>query len=238
VPDASLPVAVLIPALDEELALPGTLGVIPRSGPGWRLREVVVVDNGSRDATAAAARRAGAEVVAEPRRGYGAACLAGMARLRSDPPALIAFLDADGSDDPSQLPALLEPLVAGVADLVIGSRVLGDREPGSLAPVQRFGNALATALMRVAFGARFTDLGPFRALRWDALERLAMRDRDYGWTVEMQARAARARLRTVEVPVRYRRRRAGRSKVTGTLRGSIGAGGKILFTIARVRLGG
>jgi hypothetical protein len=150
---------------------------------------------------------------------------------------VVAFLDADQSDDPADLPALLAPIVAGEADLVVGSRVLGQREPGSLTPVQAFGNALAARLLRWWFGLRATDLGPFRAIRWPALESLGMRDRDYGWTVEMQARGARAGLRVVEVPVRYRRR-IGRSKISGTLRGVIGAGWKILFTIARVRLGG
>uniref|UniRef100_A0A832MN74 Glycosyltransferase family 2 protein n=1 Tax=Eiseniibacteriota bacterium TaxID=2212470 RepID=A0A832MN74_UNCEI len=235
---AALEVAVVIPALDEEGPLPGVLAAIPRAGEGWRVSRVVVVDNGSRDRTAEAARAAGAEVVAEPRRGYGAACLAGLARLAARPPDVVAFLDADHSDDPAELPALLAPLVAGRADLVIGSRVLGRSEPGALTPVQSFGNRFAAVLMRVLFGARFTDLGPFRAVRWSALARLGMRDRDYGWTVEMQTRALRARLRCAEVPVRSRRRRLGASKVSGTLRGAAGAGWKILFTIARVRLGG
>jgi len=223
----------VIPALDEERAIGRVLAELPRE----HVREVVVVDNGSTDRTAEVARAAGATVVHEPRRGYGAACLAGLARLRDRPPEIVAFLDADGSDDPAQLPELLEPILAGRADLVIGSRALGERERGALTPVQAAGNRLAVLLLRWLFGARFTDLGPFRAVRWGALEALRMRDHDYGWTVEMQARAARARLRTAEVPVRYRRR-VGRSKISGTLRGAAGAGWKILFTIARVRLGG
>ncbi|HEY3217223.1 MAG TPA: glycosyltransferase family 2 protein [Candidatus Eisenbacteria bacterium] len=227
-------VAVVIPARDEEASLPRLLAQLPRQG----IREIVVVDNGSRDRTAEVARSAGATVVHESRRGYGAACLAGIAHLRSRPPDIVAFLDADGSDDPDDLPRLIAPLRESGADLVVGSRTLGSSEPGSLGPVQRFGNRLAAALMRGLFGVRFTDLGPFRAVRWEALEWLRMRDRDYGWTVEMQARAARAGCVCVEVPVRYRRRRAGRSKVAGTLRGTLGAGWKILFTIARVRLGG
>ena len=230
-------VAIVIPALDEEAAIAGVIGAIPRAGPGWRVAAIVVADNGSRDGTAAAARAAGAIVVPEPRRGYGAACLAGLAHLRAAPPDIVAFLDADGSDDPAELPVLLAPVIEARADLAVGSRVRG-AEPGALTPVQVFGNALATLLLRALFGARWTDLGPFRAIRWAALERLGMRDRDYGWTVEMQARAARAGLRGVEVPVRYRRRRAGRSKVAGTLRGALGAGAKILVTIGRVRLGG
>jgi glycosyltransferase involved in cell wall biosynthesis len=199
---------------------------------------VVLVDNGSRDRTAEVARRAGAIVVSEPRRGYGAACLAGLAFLRAGPPEVVAFLDADLSEDPAQLAELLAPIAEGRADLVIGSRVLGEREAGSLTPVQAFGNRLATLMLRALFGARYTDLGPFRAIRWEALERLRMRDRGYGWTVEMQARAARAGLRCAEVPVRHRVRAAGRSKVAGTLAGVLGAGIKIPLTILRVRLGG
>jgi hypothetical protein len=232
----TLDVAVLIPALDEERALPGVLAGIPAAGEGWRLRSVVVVDNGSTDGTARVAGEGGAVVVAERRRGYGAACLAGLAHLRERPPDVVAFLDADRSDEPGELGALLAPIVTGRADLVIGSRALGEREPGSLTPVQAFGNRLAAALLRALFGLRATDLGPFRAIRWPALESLAMRDRDFGWTVEMQARAARAGMRVLEVPVRYRRR-VGRSKISGTVRGAIGAGWKILFTLARVRLG-
>jgi glycosyltransferase involved in cell wall biosynthesis len=231
-------VAVLIPALDEEQSLPAVLAALPRTGGGWRLSEIVVADNGSRDRTSEVARAWGATVVREPRRGYGAACLAGLAALRGRPPAVVAFLDADGSDDSAEIGAVLAPIVAGAADLSVGSRVLGRAERGSLGEIQRFGNALATVLLRLGFGVRYTDLGPFRAIRWDSLERLGMRDRDFGWTVEMQARAARARLRGVEVPVRYRRRRSGRSKVAGTISGSIAAGGKILLTLARVRLGG
>ena len=232
-------VDVVIPALNEAQALPAVLrGLRGAPTPGFTLRDIVVADNGSTDTTAAVARGAGAQVVREPRRGYGAACLAALDHLRSRPPEVVVFIDADGSDDPSQLADLVTPLLEARADLVIGSRALGEREAGALTPVQAFGNSVATDLMRVFYGARFTDLGPFRAIRWPALERLRMRDRDFGWTVEMQTRALRAHLSCVEVPVRYRRRRAGRSKVAGTLGGMIGAGWKILFTIARVRLGG
>ena len=234
-------VAVIIPALDEEEPLGAVLAALPRAGgpdgPGFRVREVVVADNGSRDRTAAVARAAGATVVTEPRRGYGSACLAGLAHLRRDPHDIVAFLDADHSDDPGQLAEILAPILADGAELVIGSRTLGVREPGSLTLVQRFGNRLAATLLRLLFGQRATDLGPFRAIRWRTLESLGMRDRDFGWTVEMQARAARAGLRVVEVPVRYRRR-IGRSKISGTVRGMMGAGWKILFTLGRVRLGG
>jgi glycosyltransferase involved in cell wall biosynthesis len=170
-------------------------------------------------------------VVREERRGYGSACLRALAALRADPPDAVLFLDADGSDDPSEAPALIAPLAEGRADLVIGSRILGRREPGALTPQARFGNWLATRLIRFFYGARWTDLGPFRAVRWDALERLGMRDPDFGWTVEMQVKAAREGLRGVEVPVRYRRR-IGRSKISGTLSGAVRAGVKILGTIA------
>lgn len=218
-----------MPALDEERALPGVLGSLP-----WPLiDEVVVVDNGSRDRTAEVAAAGGARVVPEPERGYGAACLAGISAL--DDPAsddIVVFMDADGADDPLDLPAVLEPIAAGRADLVIGSRVLGEREAGALTPHARWGNWLATMLIRLLTGRRFTDLGPFRAVRYGTLVRLGMRDRDYGWTVEMQLKAARLGIAAVEVPVRYRRR-VGRSKISGTVRGSIAAGTKILWTVAR-----
>jgi len=236
-----LRVAVLIPALDEEAGLAQVLRELPRSGrvaavpsAAFEVRDVVVVDNGSRDRTPEVARAGGATVVLEPRRGYGAACLAGLAHLRRDPPDVVVFLDADASDDPREIEGLLAPILGG-ADLVVGSRVLGRLEPGAMTPVQVFGNRLATRLLEWSFGVHFTDLGPFRAILWPALEALGMRDRDYGWTVEMQALAARARIACVEVPVRYRRRRVGRSKVSGTLRGVWGAGTKILLTILRVR---
>ncbi|MGE5180143.1 MAG: glycosyltransferase family 2 protein [Bacteroidota bacterium] len=217
----------VIPALDEAESIGAVLDSLPRAF----LRRLVVCDNGSRDGTADVARAHGALVVPEPRRGYGSACLRALAALREDPPDAVLFLDADGSDDPADLPSLLRPIAEGRADLVIGSRALGEREPGALTPQARFGNALATALIRAFYGARWTDLGPFRAVRWEALERLGMRDPDFGWTVEMQVKAARAGLRGVEVPVRYRRR-IGRSKIAGTLSGAVGAGVKILGTIA------
>ncbi len=230
-------VDVVIPARDEAAALPLVLADLPRSAEQWCVRRIIVVDNGSRDDTAGVARAAGAEVVREPLAGYGRACLAGLATLRAAPPALVVFLDGDHSDDARELPRLLAPLLAGVADLVVGARAPHLREPGAFTPAQAFGNALASALLRLCWGASATDLGPFRAIRWAALERLGMRDRTYGWTVDMQARAFAAGMRVVEVPVSYRCRRLGRSKVSGTVRGVFGAGWKILGTLARVRLG-
>jgi len=223
-------VAILIPALDEEESLPRVLDEIPRELG----LSVVVVDNGSRDRTAELARARGAHVVSEPRRGYGQACLAGLDLCRKlGPPRIVCFMDADGADDPAEIPRLTAPIDRGEAELVIGSRVLGKREEGALLPHARFGNALATFLLRVLYSARFSDLGPFRAISWPALERIAMRDRDFGWTVEMQVKALRRGLRVVEVPVDYRRRRAGQSKVSSTVRGTIGAGCKIVWTILR-----
>lgn len=218
-------IAVVIPALDEEEAIGKVLHDIPDG-----ISQVVVVDNGSRDRTAEVARRLGAEVVAEPRRGYGQACLTGITLL--DRPDIVVFLDGDYSDYPEEMSELVAPLLAGEADMVIGSRTLGQREKGALLPQARFGNWLSTLLIRLLFGVSFTDLGPFRALRFDALERLAMEDRDFGWTVEMQVKAARLSMRVVEVPVRYRRR-IGTSKITGTLSGTMRAGHKILWTIFR-----
>ena len=231
-----LVIDVIVPARDEEQALPLVLAGLPREGPGCRVRHLVVVDNGSRDRTALVARLAGAEVVSEPVAGYGRACLAGLAYLRRDPPDVVAFVDGDHSDDPSDLATVLAPLAEGRCALVIGSRVLGTREPGSFTPVQAFGNRLAPALLRALWGVGATDLGPFRAIQWPVLEGLGMRDRDFGWTVEMQARAARAWVPTLEVPVSYRRRRHGRSKIAGTLSGTVRAGFKILWTVGRVAL--
>lgn len=219
---------VVIPALDEEEALPHVLAAIPEGA----VRRVVVADNGSRDRTAEVARAAGAEVVREPRRGYGAACLKALAHLRRDPPDVVVFLDGDHSDHPEELPRLLAPIARGEADLVVGSRALGRAERGALTPQQRVGNAIACVALRLVYGARYTDLGPFRAIRWEALERLGMVDLDYGWTVEMQIKAARRRIAHAEVPVSYRRR-IGVSKVSGTLRGTLGASRKILWVLAR-----
>ena len=170
-------------------------------------------------------------LVREPRRGYGSACLAGLAALEASPPDVVVFLDGDYSDHPEEMPRLLEA-IAGGADLVIGSRALGTREPGALLPQARFGNLLACFLIRLLFGHRYTDLGPFRAIRWEACRRLRMRDRDFGWTCEMQVKALREGLRVAEVPVSYRRR-VGVSKITGTVSGTLRAGWKILWTIAR-----
>jgi len=224
----ALSIDVVIPALDEEEALPHVL----REVPCPPVRRVVVADNGSTDRTAEVARSMGATVVTEPERGYGAACLGALSVLADDPPDVVVFLDGDRSDNPSELPRLVEPIARGDAELVVGSRVLGRRERGALTPQQRTGNAIACSVLRWVYGAPYTDLGPFRAITWPALSRLGMRDRSYGWTVEMQIRAARRGLRHVEVPVSYRRR-IGRSKVSGTVRGTIGASGKILWMLAR-----
>ena len=219
-------ISVVIPALNEADALPNVLRDLP-----WdRLEQVIVVDNGSTDATAEVARAGGADVVHEPRRGYGQACLTGIAALRRTD--VVVFVDADYSDHPDQLDEVVAPILAGKADMVIGSRSLGEAEAGALTPQQRWGNALAVALIRWLYRVRYTDLGPFRAIRADALRTLRMRDTSYGWTVEMQVKAARQRLRTTEVPVRYRRR-IGVSKISGTIRGTILAGWFILTTIAR-----
>jgi len=225
-------VTVVIPALNEEQSLPLVLRDLPAVG------EVIVVDNGSDDATSAVATSLGATVLCEAQRGYGAACLAGLTAVErrvaagASPPAVIAFVDADYSDHPDLLPEIVAPILDGLADFVLGSRLMGQREPGAMPPQSVYGNKFACLLMRWLFGARYSDLGPFRAISWSALQQLKMRDRDFGWTVEMQIKASRHRLRILEIPVPYRRR-VGVSKISGTVWGTIRAGSKILFLIAK-----
>lgn len=215
--------AVIIPALDEEQSIGLVLAEIPKVAS-----RVVVVDNGSRDRTAEIARAAGAEVVSEPRRGYGQACLTGISAVEGA--EVLAFLDADHSDYPAQLSEILAPILAGEADMVVGSRNLGRRAPGAHPWHAVLGTKLCVWLMNRLVGTRATDLGPFRAITRQGLERLEMRDRDFGWTVEMQMKAGIHGLRVVEVPVDYRPR-VGQSKVSGTLWGSVRAGVKILWVI-------
>lgn len=223
-------IGVIIPALNEE----GAIGKVIEAVPDW-VDYIVVADNGSRDQTSEVARNSGARVVREDERGYGAACLAGLQALPSSD--IIVFLDGDYSDYPEDMEELVAPILMGGADMVIGSRVLGGAERGSLTPQQVFGNWLATRLIRLLWGARFSDLGPFRAIRDDALRMLEMEDRNFGWTVEMQVKAAKAGLKFAEVPVRYRQR-IGVSKVSGTLSGTIKAGTKILSVIGWHALSG
>ena len=222
-------VDVVIPACNEE----ESIGLVLADIPADLARRVVVADNNSRDATAARARDAGAEVVPAPVQGYGSACLVGLDHLRrTGPPDIVVFLDADYSDHPDEMPRLVAPIARGEADLVIGSRVLGEAEPGALLPQARWGNRFACLLVHRLYGHRYTDLGPFRAVSWSALESLGMRDPDFGWTAEMQVKALRHGLRVVETPVSYRRR-TGVSKITGTVSGTVRAGWKIVTTIVR-----
>jgi glycosyltransferase involved in cell wall biosynthesis len=225
-----LHVDVIIPALNEAQSVAAVVQAIPRPP----VRNVYVVDNGSIDETAANARSAGATVIRESRRGYGSACLAGLKALPLDS-EVVVFLDADGSDDLGDLQSLLQPIYAGIADLVVGSRTQGEPEPGALSFQQRTGNWIATKWLRERYGLAATDLGPFRAIRSSCLSQLGMSDLDYGWTVEMQIKAALKGLRYAEVPVRYRNR-VGRSKISGTIRGALGAGLKITFLLARYEL--
>ena len=223
----------IIPALNEARALRHVLEEIPRGVFG----EIIVVDNGSTDETAQVARRAGARVVVEQRRGYGSACLAGISAL---PPQadVVVFMDADGSDLPADADALIAPIAQDQADLVIGSRELGDAECGSLSVHQRLGNRLAMWLVSLLYGHKYTDLGPFRAIRRSELDRLSMRDTNFGWTIEMQVKAIQRGLRITEAPVAYRKRQAGQSKISGSVFGSAAAGAKILWTVAKYAIPG
>lgn len=228
-------VTVIIPALNEELSLPLVLGDLPDVG------EVIVVDNGSTDRTPQIAAECGATVCSEPQRGYGAACLRGLETVRhstesgQQAPQAIVFVDADFSDHPNLLPLLVTPILKDEADFVLGSRLLGERELGAMPPQSVYGNRLACFLMRTFFGSRYTDLGPFRAINYQALLDLKMIDDNFGWTVEMQIKATRAHLRTREIPVPYRRR-IGNSKISGTLSGTVKAGSKILYLIGKYGL--
>lgn len=221
--------AIVIPALDEEGSLPAVLDAIPASLEA----RVVVVDNGSSDRTAEVARRGGAEVLHESRRGYGAACLAGIRHLdRTEPrPDVLIILDADHADDSSVLPDFVDRIARGEADFVVSTRTRGGAEPGSLTPVQVWGNRLQTAAINARFGTRLTDMGPMRAIRFEPLLNLGMRDPTWGWNVEMACKAARAGLKIVERPVQYRNRFAGDSKISGNWKGVAKAGSRILWAL-------
>ncbi|WP_296619396.1 glycosyltransferase family 2 protein [Marivirga sp.] len=221
-------IVVIIPAFNEENAVGKVVKAIPKE---W-VEEIVVVNNNSTDQTRQAAEQEGALVLDQPIKGYGNACLKGMEYVKSKTkkPDIIVFLDADYSDYPEQLPDLVKPILEDRMDMVIGSRALGEREGGSMTFPQVFGNRLATRLIWLFYGYRFTDLGPFRAIRWDKLMEINMKDKTFGWTVEMQVKAAKMKMKCTEVPMAYRNR-IGKSKVSGTVYGTVMAGYKILYTI-------
>src|SRR6266566_9902914 len=225
---------VIIPALNEEEPIADVVRAVAATKiPS----EIIVVDNGSTDQTAKRAHNAGAKVVAEPRRGYGRACAAGV-RAVSPECDIVVFLDGDGSDCPAFMPQLVEPIARGTHDFVIGSRTRGKREPGSMNFQQVLSGQIAGWILRLLYGVRYSDMCPFRAIRRDALEKLGMREETYGWNLEMQMKAARAGLRILEIPVDHRRRAGGESKVSGTLRGTLVAGARIIATLVRVAASG
>lgn len=221
-------IGVIIPAFNEEKAV----GLVVAEIPKHLVSEIVVVDNNSTDKTALVAAEHGATALSEKRQGYGWACTKAIEHFQASasPPDIVVFLDADHSDYPEEMTDVLKPMLESGYDMVIGSRALGQRESGSMTPQQVFGNWLATTLMRWFYGIRFTDLGPFRAIRFEKLLALQMSEMTYGWTVEMQVKAAKQGMKCCEVPVNYRQR-IGFSKVSGTVKGTIGAGYKILVTI-------
>ena len=226
-------ISVVIPALNEEQPIAAVVHDCLTTGLAG---EVIVVDNGSTDRTAERARAAGARVVSEPKPGYGCACAAGVSALSPDCDVVV-FLDGDGSDCPEFMPQLVEPIRRREQDFVIGSRTRGQRERGSMNFQQVFAGRVAGALLRLLYGVRYSDMCPFRAIRRNALEKLGMKEQTYGWNLEMQMRAARARLRILEVPVNHRCRTGGESKVSGTLRGTFVAGARIIATLFRVAFG-
>ena len=219
----------IIPALNEEAVIGEMLAHVPRG----LFMAVLVVDNGSSDGTAAVARLAGAEVVREPERGYGNACCRALRNLPEDAEILV-FMQADLSEDPGEAQRLIAPIARGEADLVVGTRTQGTAQPGSLLRHQRFGNWLATGMIRLLYSRRYTDLSGFRAIRRNALTELQMHSGRYAWTVEMQVRAIEQNLRVIELPVSYRSRLAGKNKISGCLRASVAAGATILATICRL----
>lgn len=222
-------VSAVIPCLDEETAI----GVVVTTALAQGVDEVIVVDGGSRDATASRAANAGARVVVERQRGYGRAIQTGIAAVRTDT-TVVVFLDGDGSDPPESIRALVAPISAGAADFVLGSRVRGRRDPGSLSSSQLAAAWIGSVLLRLTYGARFSDLSPFRAIRRDALERLGMRDTSYGWNLEMLMRVAASNLRAREIPVGQRRRLGGQSKVSGNLRAGLAAAWVLALTFVRL----
>jgi len=224
-------VSVIIAALNEEAAIAQVIQAVPHH----IAHEIIVVDNGSTDRTAEVALAAGARLVREPRRGYGRAFRAGLRSISPDC-EIVVFLDGDGSDYPEMMDRLVEPIIEGTHDFVVSSRTRGQREAGSMNWHQVSAGYMLGFFLRLLYGVRSTDMGPFRAIRREALERLGMREETYGWPLEMQMRAARARLRILEVPVDYRRRAGGRSKIAGTVRGSILAATRILATLARIAM--
>ncbi len=221
---------VVIPAFNEE----GSIGKVVQAIPQGLVKEIIVVNNASTDKTEEVAQNAGATVLLQPQKGYGAACLKGIGYIRDKGDAdILVFLDGDFSDHPEQMPDLIKPIVEDDCDMVIGSRELGAREGGAMMPQQIFGNWLATSLIKLLYNYKFTDLGPFRAIKWQKLEEIKMQDEDFGWTVEMQVKAAKMGFKCIEVPVDYRKR-IGVSKVTGTIKGTIMAGYKIIWTIFKL----
>ena len=217
-------ISVIIPAYNEEDSIGLVLDALPQN----LIHEIIVVDNNSTDDTARSASEKGARVVAEKRRGYGSACLKGISEL--DNPDIVVFLDGDFSDYPEEIIQLVEPIESGKKDFVLGSRMLIPESRSALLPQSRYGNQLAVFLMRLFFRHKFTDLGPFRAIRYESLKAIAMQDANFGWTVEMQIKAVKKGLRIMEIPVKYRER-VGVSKITGTFSGTIKAGAKIIYTI-------
>ena len=222
-------ISVIIPAYNEE----SSIGLVLDALPQEKLHEIIVVDNGSTDATARVAQEHGARVVKEPRKGYGSACLKGIDEL--DDPDIVVFIDGDFSDFPEEIVLLIGPIETGEKDFVLGSRMIFPKSQLALLPQARYGNRLAILLIKLFFKYEFTDLGPFRAIRYSSLMSLGMQDRDFGWTVEMQIKAVRNGLRIHEVPVNYRKR-VGISKITGTISGTIRAGTKIIYTIFKYLL--